>query len=235
MASSFPVTSQHSEHTVAQLLKLCRDRLPDNSHERFCIELFQRAILASDSDSWNAIYNQYYRLVYKWVSEASSSHELLAEITIDDLTIEAFAAFWKSYQAKQLNAASGLRSILAYLKMCVLSAVGQAHRNTKRLVMTVEWEQVAYAYSDREQKQMDEQILDEMSEKEIWAEIEQACQDEKDLIIARLGIVANLKPKKIMELHPAFFKHAREVYDRRRNLRDRLQRNPRLQSMLKIG
>lgn len=218
--------------SVAQLAEKCGERQPDNSHESYCFELFARAILQQNNEAWNAVYTQYHRLVFKWASDTAKSPDGIGDFTLEDLVIDGFSAFWKAFRQEQLEAAKNLSYILAYLKTCIVSAVGQARRRAERAMITTEWEAVSHAYRGRDEPDMLGTVLDTLSEEAIWKEIESGCQDAKDILIARLGIAANLKPKKILELYPHEFADVREVYDRRRNLRDRLQRNPQIQALL---
>ncbi|MEM7128938.1 MAG: hypothetical protein AAF702_21575 [Chloroflexota bacterium] len=224
----------HSNLSVEQLAKKCENRQPDDSHESYCYELFARAILQQDSEAWSAVYTQYHRLASRWATDTARSSQGIGDLTIDDLVIDAFTAFWKAFRQEQIEGAKSLAHILAYLKTCIVSSVGQARRRAERSVVLTEWETVSHLYDRDEGADMTETVLDKLSEEALWREIEEGCLDDKDMLIARLSIAANLKPKKIMELYPKQFTNAREVYDRRRNLRDRLQRNPKVQALLGI-
>ena len=218
--------------SIAQLAEKCGDRQPDNSHESYCFEIFVRAILDQNNEAWSAVYAQYYRLVFKWANDTAKSQNGIGDSTLDDLVNDGFSAFWKAFNKEQLERAKNIAYILAYLKACIVSSVGQARRRAERALITTEWETISHAYKDRDKPNMTETVLETISQEVIWKEIEEGCQDEKDMLIARLGIAANLKPKKILELYPHEFANVREVYDRRRNLRDRLQRNPQIQTLL---
>lgn len=226
-------TSSFNAFSVTELSEGCKAVKADKSNEPFCFELFRRAIIDSDNLAWSAVYAQYHKLVYSWVVKATGPSKDISINSPEDFVIDTFSKFWNAFSDEHLaRSENNLSFILAYLKRCAVTRVGEARRKQARRVIDVQWESVAYAEAEKKQANTIDFILDELGQEAIWHEIEQSCTDELDLIVARLGIVSNLKPKKILELHPDSFTTVREIYDRRRNLRDRLQRNPQLQSLL---
>lgn len=221
--------------TVPQLSEKCQDKKEDKSHEPYCFELFVRAIVNADNQAWSAVYGQYQKLMRSWVIKAGCPDGGIGGLQIDDFVINAFVAFWKAFDAEKIKAATGLPSVLAYMKACAVTAVGQAHRKSEKSIKTIAWEDLHIANAEQRQHDTSDHILLEIDAVLVWREIEKCCTDESDMLIARLGIASNLKPKKILELHPGRFKNVKEIYDRRRNLRDRLQRNETIRQLLGIS
>ena len=65
-----------------------------------------------------------------------------------------------------------------------------------------------------------------MAADELWTAVEACCTDDRDRLIARLVLQAGLKPRHIAEQFPHRFSDVSEVYRIKRNLIDRLRRDP---------
>src|SRR5258708_6683331 len=49
------------------------------SNDRYCLELFRRAIVKRDDDAWACIYQQYAPLVLTWVTQHQSAAPMLGQ------------------------------------------------------------------------------------------------------------------------------------------------------------
>jgi RNA polymerase sigma factor (sigma-70 family) len=218
------------ETPPAQLAARCQNAQPDASHEPFCFELFRRAIAEGCSLSWHYLHNQYYRLVRHWVCQCTSADQ----DTVDDLTQDAFAAFWRFYTADKLAEADGLGSVLSYLKCCAASAVAQTHREANRTVPTAAWD--AQMVDDQVSAQSTERLaLQELRARRVWQAVEACCKNEQECLVARSTFLSGLKPQQIAERFPDAFPEVTEVYRVKRNLLTRLRRDPFLQRMCQNG
>lgn len=209
----------------------CQHKKPDNSHERFCFELFRRSIAERDQQCWAEIYQQYQKLVIRWTAEHISPLQRIGDATVEEMVLDAFTSFWRAYTEDKLAKANGVGSVLMYLKSCVATSVAMARRKAERTIAQAEWDQfvVDSATADSNNSaRTDESVLAQIEHEQIWQIVESCCHDEKDQIIARLGLVSNLKPRAILEIHPDLFANAEEIYERRRNLKNRLRRNEEL-------
>jgi RNA polymerase sigma factor (sigma-70 family) len=216
------------EMDAQRLAARCQHTRPDGSHEPFCFELFRRAIAEGCSLSWHYLHHQYYRLVRYWVSQRTSSDSQ----AVDDLTQDAFAAFWRFYTADKLDAAGGLGSVLSYLKSCASSAVAQAHRKADRRVPQADWD--AERVDDQAWAPSTEgRALGALTAERIWEAVVERCKNEQERLVARSTFLAGLKPRHIAERFPDAFPEVSEVYRVKRNLLARLQRDPTLQRMCK--
>jgi DNA-directed RNA polymerase specialized sigma24 family protein len=218
------------EHSPSRLAARCRNTRPDASHEPFCFELFRRAIVEGCSLSWTFLHNQYYSLVRYWVSRRTPPDP----DAIDDLTQEAFTAFWRFYTPDKLAEAGRLGNVLAYMKSCAASVVAQERRKADGRVPTTpgsEWV-VDACVSVRS---AEASALREMNAKDLWTVIEAACNDEREQLVARLVFKLDLKPRDIAARFPKLFPDVSEVYRVKRNLLDRLRRDPILRRIRENG
>jgi DNA-directed RNA polymerase specialized sigma24 family protein len=87
-----------------------------------CYELFRRALAPSpDNDAWQAILNQYHRLVLLWLGQYAS----------EDTVQEVFLRFWKAQQGAMSPFASrfpNIRAVMGYLKRCAIVVRTEAWR-----------------------------------------------------------------------------------------------------------
>jgi hypothetical protein len=61
--------------------------------------------------------------------------------------------------------------------------------------------------------------------------VDHCCQHERDRILVRLSLVANLKPRVILAQHPELFIDVTEIYALSRNLKQRLRRDEALRQL----
>src|SRR5581483_597870 len=100
--------------SVSDLARRCREETQrylrrEPYAERYCHELFRRAILARDEDAWAALYHQYAGVVRRWLGALPDDDE--------DVTT-VFERFWKALDAAKFARFGSLSAILQYLKMC---------------------------------------------------------------------------------------------------------------------
>ena len=209
-----------------QLAARCRNTQSDGSHEPFCFELFRRAVIEGCSLSWYSIHNCYYALVRYWISQRYN----FGPDTTDDLVQDAFSAFWRFYTRDKLARANGLGDVLAYLKSCAASAAAQAGRQARKAPIQTEWDNhTVDQYTHASSSEV--AALANVGAHELWNSVRACCNDERDHLVARLLLVAGLKPRHVAERHPDLFPDASDVHRIKRNLVDRLRRNPVVQQM----
>ncbi|MBX3010815.1 MAG: sigma-70 family RNA polymerase sigma factor [Caldilineaceae bacterium] len=224
------------EWTPIQLLARCRDSRPDNSHERFCFELFRRAIVEKSEQCWATIYQQYQNLVYHWTLDFAQTNHVIDDLVVEELVVEAFTSFWRAYTAEKLSQANGIGSILSYLKSCAATAVLQARRKVRKESIETSWNDLAVDAQPLANTGpmanpgpgVEQLIVNQVSAEQLWAIVDSCCHDEKERIIARLSFVSDLKPNLILEHNRDLFVDVAEIYTIRRNLKNRLWRNEQL-------
>jgi RNA polymerase sigma factor (sigma-70 family) len=211
--------------TESQLAARCQAAQPDGSHEAFCFELFRRAITEDSSLCWHYLHSQYYPLVRFWINR----HTPADQATIDDLVQETFTTFLRAYTADKIAKASGLSSVLAYLKSCAVSCVLQARRTEQRLALEADWDEDSEAQTAT--PSLESIFSAKFNSQTIWAAVMDCCGDERDQLIARLILASDLKPREITRQYPQHFATVDKVYRVKRNLMDRMRRHPVLRAM----
>ncbi|CAN5778996.1 sigma-70 family RNA polymerase sigma factor [soil metagenome] len=223
-----------AKFTSGQLLEGCQQSRPDNSHEPFCFELFRRAIVEKSEQCWAALYQQYKNLVYSWIIQFAKTTNQIGDISSEEMVLDAFTAFWRAFTTEKLNNADRLASILAYLKSCAVTSVLQARRKAENIRVEMAWDEELVEHKTvaiQAKTGAEFTVLHQLSADRLWSIVDHCCHDEKDRIVARLSLVANLKPRLILEHHPELFTDVAEIYALSRNLKNRLGRDETLRSL----
>src|SRR5947209_9707974 len=98
------------------------------SNDRYCLELFRRAIIKRDDDAWASIYQQYAPLVLTWITQHQSATPLLGQDGSAPLVNAAFAKLSQALTPAKMENFDSLAAVLNYLKMCVHSVVADEVR-----------------------------------------------------------------------------------------------------------
>src|SRR6266581_4646867 len=125
--------SQPEQLSITELARCCSEEttkfLKQNvSNDRYCLELFRRAITKRDDDAWICIYQQYSPLVLTWVNQHQSATPLLGQDGSAPLVNAAFAKLSQALTPSKMANFDSLAALLKYLKMCVHSVVADEVR-----------------------------------------------------------------------------------------------------------
>jgi hypothetical protein len=215
---------------LTQLAQRCaaeqqRYRQHAPSDDRYCLELFLRAIHQRDELAWDLIYRQFTPTVLAWLRQHSCANRLRAQDEPDTYVTAAFHKFWLATSSP--GAATPhfltLASVLAYLRSCLNSVVLDEMRQIQARQRE---EPLEYAH---------DAAIDapaHSSAQELWALIERALPDRRERRLVYLLFVLELKPRDVVRMAPDDFPTAQEVYRLTRNILDRLRRNPALLAWL---
>jgi len=185
--------------------------------------LFQRAIMDRDEDAWAAIVASYRPLLITWASARSAA--LPTDERCDDIADQAFARAWRALTSAQCASFPNLAALLGYLRACVHATLIDFRRTeeTQRRVMCrLDGGTVASA---------EQLVLEQLEREELWRIV--ACQalTEQEYIVLVESFVLRLPPRLIQARHPDRFADVWVIYQAKRNLLDRLRRNPDLRRL----
>lgn len=192
--------------------------------DRFCFELFRRAIVDGVGPAWEALINQYRGLVRDWLWQYALASSLDNH---DDLVNRIFERFWRAVRPEKFARFPHLASLLGFLRTCVSSTVideiraqrsWQLHRADSELADEVETASI------------DEQVLGEIGHTALWQRIEEVLRDPHDRLVIYLSYAMGLKPREIARRHAHLFPAVTEVHRRKRLALERLRRDPTLSS-----
>ncbi len=119
--------------SLAEIIRRCQEeaRLARDKEEGHCFELFQRALGDRQPGAWEALQQQYQRLVLGWLHKASD----LTPDEVDDLAHDAWQKFWCSLgqRASDLSAHfQHVGALLNYLHQCAITTLLDQQRRQQR-------------------------------------------------------------------------------------------------------
>ncbi len=223
-----------AEHlSVTELAQRCSEEtnkfLKQNaSNDRFCLELFRRAIIIRDDNAWASIYQQYAPLVLTWVTQHQSATPLLGQEGSAPLVNAAFAKFSQALTPTKISNFDTLAALLKYLKMCVHSVVADEVRSRQArqfedTLETIEQEPAGDDPAD--------DVVSNISAQYLWQIIQEELHRDDERMLIYLAYVQGMKPGEISSQHRRLFPTVDDVYRIKRNVLERLRRNRRLQML----
>lgn len=212
---------------LTELAQKCREESEryrrGRSDERgHCYELFRRAIVDHDQQAWAAVYEQYRRLVARWVTGSPGP--------VDDRIHEAFERFLRTVNPQTFTTDfSGIDKVMACLKMCARSVSIDQYRRDEKRAFVVALEDVTTKTGDS----TDSQALDNVMLEELFSYIEGRLKDEQERLVFYASFRDGLMPRMIAAEYPDHFADVAQVRRIKEKVVLRLSTDPRLQAWWK--
>ena len=200
------------------------------SNDRYCLELFRRAIVKRDDDAWACIYQQYAPLVLTWVTQHQSAAPMLGQDGSAPLVNAAFAKFSQALTPAKMDNFDSLAAILKYLKMCVHSVVADEVRSRQSRQYEEALEQIENEPATEDPA---DDVVSNISAQNLWQVIQEELNGEDERVLMYLAYIHGMKPSEISSHHRRLFPTVDDVYRIKRNVLERLRRNRRLQMLFK--
>lgn len=200
------------------------------SNDRYCLELFRRAIVQRSDDAWACIYQQYAPLVLTWVNQHQSATAMLGQDGSASLVNAAFAKFAQALTPAKMDNFDSLAAVLKYLKMCVHSVIADEVRSRQARQYEETLELIEHEPSTDDPA---DDVVSTISAQGLWQVIQEELNGEDERMLIYLAYVHGMKPSEISIQHNKLFPSVEDVYRIKRNVLERLRRNRRLLSMFK--
>src|SRR5579884_3178820 len=200
------------------------------SNDRYCLELFRRAIVRRDEDAWACIYQQYAPLVLTWVNQHQSAASLLGQDGGAPLVNAAFAKFAQALTPAKMDNFDSLAAVLKYLKMCVHSVIADEVRSRQARQYEETLEAIEQEPSTDDPA---EDVISGLSIQSLWQVIQEELNGEDERLLIYLAYVQGMKPAEICAHQRQLFPSVEDVYRIKRNVLERLRRNRRLRALFK--
>jgi hypothetical protein len=194
---------------------------------RYCFELFRRAVVEQSQLAWRYIYSQYGPLVSGWVRR----HRAFAESNEDVgyFVNRSFERFWQAVTPDKFSRYPSLKSLLAYLQLCVHSVIVDHHR--RQLPPGAELPLDIDGWSHGYDPAIEKDTLNTIRGEALWVEIEKRLKNEKEKVVIESTFVMGMKAGDILAGFPGQFRDAKEVYLIKQNVMARLKRDEQLKSL----
>ena len=171
------------------------------SDAQFCFELLRRALADGIPEAFTHVYQIYERQVMGWVH--SHSRFALTGESADFFAGAALRTFFFAMQGPKFARFAGVPQVLAYLKMCVHTAIMQYLRDQRTVDMT--------PLEDVGEIGEASDLATRTNAAELWDHICRLLPDPHDLRLARCVFLLDLKPRQIVAAYPLDWSNEREV------------------------
>lgn len=188
----------------------------------FCFELFRRAVGDHAKDAITHVFHVYESLMMSWVTR-HPQYDMTGE-EAEHFVSMAFSNFYFALSGGRFSDFDSLKSVLAYLKRCIHTAISM-HLRRAANAETVPLNPDITA-SNRSPE-------DEMQLFDIWERINLLLPQETDRILANSVFAHHLKPAQIAEMF-SHWETAREVSVDLQRIRRTLRSDSLLRKLLGI-
>jgi DNA-directed RNA polymerase specialized sigma24 family protein len=191
--------------SVSDLVERCRDestryRRNCSGERGYCYELFRRAIVEHNEEAWKAVYEQYRRLVGKWVGPPVD--------LIDERVNRAFAKFWHAMDPEVFTEKfATIGKVLAYLRLCARSVRIDDRRAQEKQQLLNGVETIAIRTPDTTARQ----AMNCVTRQELFAYIEQRLKDKQEKLVVYFSFKIGLAPRHIAQECSDVFDDVAEV------------------------
>lgn len=200
-----------------------------DNDQRYCFELFRRAIHHRDESALEVILAQYQPMVTRWVNKWMDKHRDFQSVgdEAQDYVALAFERFWVSFTPEKFDKSSSLAAVLKYLQMCVYGAITDAWRKLRHI-------QIEKEIGEEERDSPDPKPLpeDSLQQAEFWQLIKEKAKDAKEFTVVYASFSLNLLPREILVEYPGMFSGVKEIYQCKANLLSRLERDDDIRNLL---
>ncbi|HEV2581438.1 MAG TPA: hypothetical protein VGT44_11365 [Ktedonobacteraceae bacterium] len=186
--------------------------------DRYCLEIFHRAILKGDEQAWAWLVDSYSRMVISWLHKHPRREEALRYEPDEDYYVSyTFSRFWQATRNQSLKFDT-LAAALHYLKLTLGAAVSDTLRSHARPVERLPEPGMGFPEEPAAEDDTDDG-------RGLWEVINSLLPTKRQKQVAYLIIHCGLKPREIMQLFPGHFSNVKEIYKTYRNVLELLERN----------
>lgn len=205
---------------LALLADRCTDemklhRRKEAYDDRFCLEIFRRAIIQRLDQAWEVLQQRFGETVRIWLHSHASNDVALMRDTEENYVAQTFSRFWFAVRDQQLEFSS-LNAALSYLHATlngILTDTLRSHLRSREVPIP----EVGFS-----KEPVSEDSVDTSS---VWQSIQSLLSDQREQRVAYLLYYCGLKPREIVTRCPQEFDDIKEVYRLNHNIVERLRRN----------
>src|SRR5439155_12724095 len=195
--------------------ELQRRRWDEPGGDRYCVELFRRALVEQTDEAWSALQQCFTETVRSWLWSHPSHDVALLRDSEENYIAQTFSRFWYAVRDQRLEFAT-LNAALSYLHATLNGIVTDTLRSRLRS------KEVPLPEPGFAEEPVVEDPIDGHT---IWDSIQSFLPDERERRIAYLLYYCGLKPREIVTRCSKEFDDVKEVYRLSHNVVERLRRN----------
>lgn len=185
--------------------------------DRYCLEIFRRAIVEGDNEAWVALQEQFRDNVLYWLRCHAKRHEALQIETEQSYLDDTFLRLWQWGRDRKHEFRS-LAGALKFLHLCLNSSViDHLRRYARKERIQLQEEGLASLSLQEEEEAYDRGAL--------WKTIRMILTNQRELRVVFLVYHQGLKPREIIKHCPNEFTDVQEVHRLLRYALGRLRRH----------
>src|SRR2546421_11647292 len=197
--------------------ELQQRRWDESGGERYCVELFRRALVEQTDEAWSALQQCFSETVRSWLWSHPSHDVALLRDSEENYIAQTFSRFWYAVHTQQLEFTT-LPAALRYLRATLNGLL----TDTLRCHLRLRAREVSLSEPGGYQEPSVEYSMDGQSN---WKSIESLLCDERERRLAYLLYYCGLKPRDIIVRCSQEFDDVKEIYRLSHNIIERLRRN----------
>jgi DNA-directed RNA polymerase specialized sigma24 family protein len=202
------------EHCMSEIKHF---RNGEDFNDRYCLEIFSRAITKQNAEAWNLLQRRFSPLVLGWLRR-DSRHDLACRYDSEENYVaQTFARFWRATVRHQNLQFDSLAAALRYLHTSLNGTIIDTLRAYDR--------PVELPWPESGQFGFEEPAIEVEEGSELWEAIKSLLPEAREQRLAYLLFHCGLKPREIVKYCPSEFSDVQIVYGLRRNIFERLLRN----------
>lgn len=187
-------------------------------NERYCLEIFYRAISQKDDAAWSLLVRSFGYMVARWLRNDASRDSALRYENEQYYIDRTFTRVWQATRSQDIVFPS-LGAALNYLKITLTRVILDTLREHKRVMVSLPEPGSDYFFEEPSSE-------DEPDEgQRLWEAIENLVPAPREKRLAYLMIHCGLKPREVVYYCSKEFSDIREVYRLHRNILERLMRH----------
>jgi DNA-directed RNA polymerase specialized sigma24 family protein len=190
-------------------------RRGEPSSDKYCLEIFRRAMLEHDDAAWTLLVERFYEYMLGSFRRHVKREAASLLDSPENFVARAFERFWLAAVHNQQLEFTNLAAALSYLRNCLNGAVLdtlRTHSRSREVALPESGFPEEPAVEDHEEGQG------------LWEIMQSLLSNKREYRVAYLLYHCNLKPREIVLRCPQEFSDVQEIYRLRRNIIERLMR-----------
>lgn len=194
------------------------------------IQLLLQALTDREEVSWERAWATWAPRVAVWVHRHPQFHQTGEEAQY--FVSRALEKLWRAVDQDKLARFETPAQVLQYLKLCVHSSVVEfLRRPPSPDLFYMDEEEDGREVPDPE-AQVEPAVVEQLDRNELWRIVAEHARTEPEKALVEAALVRGLPPRVIAQRYQGLFADVQDVYRMKRNLLERLGRDPRLRSFL---
>jgi hypothetical protein len=194
------------------------------------IQLLLQALTDREELSWERAWAVWAPRVSVWVHRHPQFGQSGEEAQY--FVSRALEKLWRAVDEQKLAKFDSPAQVLQYLKLCVHSSILEwLRRPAIPDLLYIDEDEQGRELQDPG-RQVEPSVVERLDRNELWRIVAEHARTESEQVLVLAALVRGLPPRLIAQRYQGLFPDIQDVYRMKRNLLERLGRDPRLRSFL---